>query len=56
MNSGGGSPTASEELSQYLKDFQRDKNITIYIESIAASGGYYIASAVKPIYAIEMQL
>jgi len=51
MNSGGGSPTASEELSQYLKDFQRDKNITIYIESIAASGGYYIASAVKPIYA-----
>jgi len=51
MSSPGGSPTASEELSEYLKDFQKDKNITMYIESIAASGGYYIASAVKPLYA-----
>jgi protease-4 len=51
MNSPGGSPTASEELSEYLKDFQKDKNITMYIQSIAASGGYYIASAIKPIYA-----
>ncbi len=51
MNSPGGSPTASEELSEYLKDFQKDKNITMYIQSIAASGGYYIASAIKPLYA-----
>jgi len=51
MGSPGGSPTASEELSEYLKDFQKDKNITMYIDSIAASGGYYIASAVKPLIA-----
>jgi len=51
MNSPGGSPTASEELSEYLKDYQEDKNITMYVQSIAASGGYYIASAIKPLLA-----
>ena len=51
MGSPGGSPTASEELSEYLFDFQKDKNITMYVESIAASGGYYIASAVRPLIA-----
>lgn len=51
MSSPGGSPTASEELSEYLKAYQKDKNITMYVESIAASGGYYIASAVKPLIA-----
>jgi len=50
MNSPGGSPTASEELSEYLKSYAKDKNITMYIQGIAASGGYYIASAVKPLY------
>lgn len=51
MSSPGGSPTASEELSEYLKDFQKDMNVTMYVDSIAASGGYYIASAVKPLIA-----
>jgi len=51
MNSPGGSPTASEELSEYLKDYHTEKNITMYIQSIAASGGYYIASAIKPLIA-----
>ncbi|MDM5270951.1 signal peptide peptidase SppA [Sulfurovum sp. zt1-1] len=51
MGSPGGSPTASEELSEYLKAYQKDKNITMYIGSIAASGGYYIASAIQPLYA-----
>jgi len=51
MGSPGGSPTASEELSEYLVDFQKEKNITMYVESIAASGGYYIASAVRPLIA-----
>ncbi len=49
MNSPGGSPTASEELSEYLKDYSKEKNVTMYIQSIAASGGYYIASAIKPL-------
>jgi protease-4 len=51
MNSPGGSPTASEELSEYLKDYHKEKNITMYVQSIAASGGYYIASAIKPLVA-----
>ncbi len=51
MSSPGGSPTASEELSEYLKAFQKDMNVTMYVDSIAASGGYYIASAVKPLIA-----
>jgi len=51
MNSPGGSPTASEELSEYLKEYKKDKNITMYVESMAASGGYYIASAIKPLIA-----
>ncbi len=51
MGSPGGSPTASEELSEYLKDYQKDMNVTMYVDSIAASGGYYIASAIRPLYA-----
>lgn len=51
MNSPGGSPTASEELSEYLKDYNKKKPVTMYVQSIAASGGYYIASAIKPLIA-----
>jgi len=51
MNSPGGSPTASEELSEYLKDYHKEKNVTMYIQGVAASGGYYIASAIKPLIA-----
>jgi protease-4 len=51
MNSPGGSPTASEELSEYLKDYNKEKNVTMYIQGVAASGGYYIASAIKPLIA-----
>jgi len=51
MGSPGGSPTASEELSEYLKAYQEEMNVTMYVDSIAASGGYYIASAVKPLIA-----
>ncbi|CAA6800953.1 MAG: Protease IV [uncultured Sulfurovum sp.] len=51
MNSPGGSPTASEELSEYLKDYTSKKKVSMYIQGIAASGGYYIASAIKPLIA-----
>ena len=47
VNSGGGSPSASEEISSIIKNF--DKPITMYVDGIAASGGYYIASAKGPI-------
>lgn len=51
MNSPGGSPTASEELSEYLKDYNKKKPVNMYVQSVAASGGYYIASAIKPLIA-----
>ena len=51
MNSPGGSPTASEELSEYLKEIKSKLPVTMYIQSIAASGGYYIASSIKPLLA-----
>lgn len=51
MNSPGGSPTASEELSEYLKDYTKEKKVHMYVQDIAASGGYYIASAIKPLIA-----
>lgn len=49
MNSPGGSPSSSEELSEYLKEASKIKPITMYVESIAASGGYYVASSLKPL-------
>jgi protease-4 len=52
MNSGGGSPTASEELSEYLKDFNENKMpVSMYVENVAASGAYYIASSIHPLNA-----
>ena len=49
MNSPGGSPAASEELSEYLKELNKTVKITMYVQSMAASGGYYIASSIKPL-------
>jgi len=48
MQSGGGSPQASEELYQYFKELQsNDCHVYMYVSSIAASGAYYIANAVE---------
>jgi protease-4 len=51
MNCPGGSPSASEELSVYLSNYTKEKKIIMYIEEMSASGGYYIASSVKPLLA-----
>ena len=51
MNSPGGSPSASQEIAEYLKSVNKELPVTMYIDEIAASGGYYIASAIKPIIA-----
>ncbi len=51
VSSPGGSPTASQEFAEYLKDLNKTMPVTMYIDSIAASGAYYIASAIKPINA-----
>lgn len=51
MNCPGGSPVAADELTSYFKRFNQEKKINMYVQSMAASGGYYIASSVKPIIA-----
>lgn len=50
MNTPGGSPSASEEISDYFKNYDK-KKVSLYIQGIAASGGYYIASVFNPIVA-----
>ena len=51
ISSPGGSPTASQEFAAYLRDLNKTIPVTMYIDDMAASGAYYIASAIKPIYA-----
>lgn len=48
VNSPGGSPTASFTIAEALR--ASDKNITLYVQDVAASGGYYVASSIKPLY------
>ncbi len=51
FNTPGGSPSASDEFNAYLKYINKKKRVNVYVESMAASGGYYIISAIKPIIA-----
>lgn len=50
FNSGGGSPAASDDIAHYIEYFQKTKPVYSYIQSICASGAYYIASATSEIY------
>jgi|GEM_PF-601648 len=51
FNTPGGSPVASDELAEYFKRYAKEKPLFGYVQSMAASGGYYIASAFKPLLA-----
>lgn len=51
FNSGGGSPAASDDMAHYIEDFRKIKPVNSYVQSICASGAYYIASATEKIYA-----
>jgi len=51
FNTPGGSPSASDEFNAYLKQLNKTKKVNVYVESMAASGGYYIISAIRPIVA-----
>jgi len=51
FNTPGGSPSASDEFNAFLKWINKKKRVNVYVESMAASGGYYIISAIKPIVA-----
>ncbi len=51
IDSPGGSAVASEEIWNQITDFRKTKPIIASMGSIAASGGYYIASACDKIVA-----
>ena len=51
INCPGGSPALSEEVMSYIQNFNIEMPIIMYIEEMAASGGYYIASGIKTIVA-----
>ncbi|WP_457560496.1 signal peptide peptidase SppA [Caminibacter sp.] len=51
FNTPGGSPSAADEFNAFLKYINKKKRVNVYVESMAASGGYYIISAIKPIVA-----
>lgn len=50
LNCPGGSPSLSYEIAEYVKAFKKDVAVYIYVESMAASGGYFIAASGDRIY------
>lgn len=58
INSGGGSPVASDEISAAVKELKEETNKTVvaWIREIGASGGYWIASSADYIIANKMSL
>jgi protease-4 len=51
IDSPGGEVTATEELYYRLLQLRQHKPVVVTIDSLAASGGYYIAAAADQIYA-----
>ena len=52
INSPGGSPTQSSLIAARIRRLAEEKNVKVYafVEDVAASGGYYIASAADEIW------
>ena len=50
LNCPGGSPSLSYEVAEYIKAFKTHIPVYIYVESMAASGGYFIAASTGKIY------
>ena len=53
INSPGGSPVQSRLISQRIRDLaaEKDKRVLVFVEDVAASGGYMIALAGDEIFA-----
>lgn len=53
VNTPGGGVTASDIMYNMLTKFSEEENIPVYVsmQSVSASGGYYISMAAKEIYA-----
>ena len=53
VNSPGGGAAASQEIYEEVRSIRKSKPIVTSIESVGASGAYYIASGTQKIYANE---
>jgi protease-4 len=51
INSPGGDAAASEQFFRALRDADEVKPVYCYVDSLAASGGYYVACAGRRVYA-----
>jgi protease IV len=56
IDSGGGSALASEQIWMAASELAKEKPLVVSMASVAASGGYYIASPAQKIYARENTL
>ncbi len=56
VNSPGGEVTASDTLYAAVKEIQEKKPVVVFMDSIAASGGYYIACGAGKVVASETTL
>jgi len=56
INSPGGEVTASDTLYSAVKEVSKVKPVVVYMDSVAASGGYYIACGANKIVASETTL
>jgi protease IV len=56
INSPGGEVTASDTLYAAVKEVSKVKPVIVYMDSVAASGGYYIACGATKIVASETTL
>lgn len=56
INSPGGEITASDTIYDAVKTARESKPIVVYMDSMAASGGYYVACAANEIVANETTL
>ena len=53
INSPGGSVGATKRIYDAVFDFRKKKHVVAVVSDVAASGGYYIASAAEKIFAYE---
>ncbi len=56
VNSPGGEVTASDMLYNAVKEAAKKKKVVIYMDSLAASGGYYVSCGATKIVANETTL
>ncbi|HSI61741.1 MAG TPA: signal peptide peptidase SppA [Candidatus Saccharimonadia bacterium] len=56
VNSPGGEVTASDTLYHAVKEASKKKPVVVYMDSMAASGGYYLACGASKIVANETTL